>query len=152
MSYERKFPDWQEQVEEASKTTQSATAAAAKLGVKYDTYKKYAIKYGCFETNQAGKGISKDQSRRFIPLADIFAGKHPNYQTSKLRQRLITDGYFSYKCTSCGLSEWLNKPIPLELEHINGDSYDHRLENLTILCPNCHAQTSTYRGKNKGKT
>ena len=43
---------------------------------------------------------------------------------------------------------WMGEPIPLELEHINGNHLDNRLENLTILCPNCHALTPTYRGKN----
>lgn len=48
-------------------------------------------------------------------------------------------------------TEWLNEPIPLELDHINGICHDNRLENLRLLCPNCHAKTSTYRGKNKNK-
>ena len=56
-----------------------------------------------------------------------------------------------HKCESCGISEWLGKPLSLELDYINGDRYDNRLQNLRILCPNCHAQTDTYRGKNKGK-
>lgn len=59
MNYETKYPDWEEQVKRASSETITATAAASILGVKYDTYKKYAIKYGCFVTNQAGKGLIK---------------------------------------------------------------------------------------------
>jgi len=47
----------------------------------------------------------------------------------------------------CGLTEWNNKPISLELDHINGINNDNRLENLRIICPNCHAQTPTYRGR-----
>jgi 5-methylcytosine-specific restriction endonuclease McrA len=43
----------------------------------------------------------------------------------------------------------MEKPAPIELDHINGNHHDNRLENLRILCPNCHAQTDTYRGKNK---
>lgn len=54
-----------------------------------------------------------------------------------------------YKCESCGLSEWLGEPIPLELEHCNGDNKDNCKENLLLLCPNCHAKTEYYRGKNK---
>ena len=49
------------------------------------------------------------------------------------------------------ISEWLVKSIPLELDHINGDSTDNRIENLRVVCPNCHAQTETYRGKKLAK-
>lgn len=51
-------------------------------------------------------------------------------------------------CYNCGLSEWLNGKLTLELDHTNGDNKDNRLENLRFLCPNCHSQTPTYKGKN----
>ena len=55
-----------------------------------------------------------------------------------------------YKCECCGNTEWNKKPIALELHHVNGIKNDLRLENLQILCPNCHAFTDNYRGKNIG--
>jgi Zn finger protein HypA/HybF involved in hydrogenase expression len=70
-------------------------------------------------------------------------------QSFKLKGRLITEGLKEHKCECCGITEWNGKPAPIELDHINGDHCDNRLENLRILCPNCHAQTDTYRGKNK---
>lgn len=148
MSYETKYPNWKELVIEASKNSKSASDAAAILDIKYDTYKKYAVKYECFITNQSGKGTTKSSGSK-IPLEDILNGEHPQYQSNKLRHRLLEESYFQYKCYSCNLTEWLNKPIPLELEHIDGNSSNHKLENLTLLCPNCHAFTTTYRGKNK---
>ena len=54
------------------------------------------------------------------------------------------------KCESCFNELWLNKPIPLETHHINGDAKNNSIDNLQLLCPNCHAMTNSYKGKNKG--
>lgn len=70
-------------------------------------------------------------------------------QSNKLKLRIISEGVKSHKCECCGITEWMGKPAPLELDHINGINTDNRLKNLRLLCPNCHAQTDTYRGKNK---
>ena len=55
---------------------------------------------------------------------------------------------FGYKCQICNLSEWLNKPISLELDHIDGNHFNDEETNLRLLCPNCHSQTETFRGRN----
>lgn len=89
---------------------------------------------------------------REIPLSEILV-ERSTYKggTHKLKLRLIRAGLLQKKCYGCQLTEWREFPIPLELEHINGDRFDCRIENLTLLCPNCHTLTPTYRGKNKGK-
>jgi hypothetical protein len=69
-----------------------------------------------------------------------------------VKQRLFTAALKEKKCESCDITDWQGQPAPLELDHINGDACDNRIENLRILCANCHAQTSTYKGKNKGKS
>jgi hypothetical protein len=70
--------------------------------------------------------------------------------TSTLKKRLIEEHLKPNRCERCLLEVWNGRPIPLELDHVNGKRDDNRLENLRILCPNCHAQTDTYRGKNIG--
>lgn len=148
MSYENKYSDWEEQIREAGISTNSASAAAAKLGIKIDTYRKYAKKYECYNTNQSGRGISKPNTTK-IPLDDILDGLHPQYKSSQLRIRLIEAEFFEAKCNRCNLAEWQGEPIPLELEHKDGCHTNHKLENLEILCPNCHALTETYCGRNR---
>lgn len=143
MSYETKFENWKEMVIEATAQSESAAKAALLLGIKYDTYKKYAVKYGCFNTNQSGKGTKKYTPS--IPLDLILSGKHPTYSTDKLKKRLLKEKILDEKCTFCGISNvWNDRPLILQLDHINGDGRDHRLENLRILCPNCHSQTETW--------
>jgi len=80
-------------------------------------------------------------------LSEILI-KDCSYSSHKLKKRLIKEGIKEHRCECCGLSEWLNEPIPLELEHVDADHYNNTLENLKVLCPNCHAKTPTYRGKN----
>lgn len=71
--------------------------------------------------------------------------------TYHLKDRLLKECVKEYKCECCGNTEWMGKPIALELHHVNGIKDDLRAENLQLLCPNCHAFTDNYRGKNIGK-
>jgi Zn finger protein HypA/HybF involved in hydrogenase expression len=78
--------------------------------------------------------------------------ENSNYNRSHLKRRLVESSLLEYKCSSCGIVDmWNNKPISLQLDHINGVNNDNRLENLRFLCPNCHSQTETYCGKHRKK-
>lgn len=68
--------------------------------------------------------------------------------TYRLKKQLIKLGLKEEKCEKCANEEWMGCKIPLELHHDNGNKFDNRIENLKILCPNCHALTKNYRGKN----
>ena len=88
------------------------------------------------------------------PLKDICV-ENSTYQTRNLKARLFKELKWEHRCSYCKKTEckWemTNEiaPIPLELDHINGNNSDHRLENLRLLCPLCHATTKNYKGRNK---
>lgn len=126
----------------------SLRQAAIKLKMNYKTVVLQSKRLGCFKTNQAGKGTKKKPCKIFS-LNDILLGKYPGYHTFKLKLRLLKEGLKEHKCEKCNLSEWQGDKIPLELHHIDGKKYNHLIENLQLLCPNCHALTDNYRSKNK---
>lgn len=98
-----------------------------------------------------GQGWNKGKKlgpKKSIEELLVIDRKYP-YQSFKLKNRLLSEGIKQHKCETCGITEWNGLPTPLELDHINGINYDNRLENLRTICPNCHAQTETYRGKNR---
>ncbi len=89
-------------------------------------------------------------SRPATPLEDILV-KSSTYRSTHLRKRLIRAGLKPAHCELCGLAEWMGQTLPLALDHINGDPTDNRLQNLRILCPNCHALTDTWCARNRNR-
>lgn len=137
-------------------TAQSMLYASRLCHMAYTTFIRRAKKLGVYKPNQGGIGIDKKQRNDHIDTKDILAGKYPQYPTYKLKLRLINEGYIEDKCSICGWNKKLEgrEFTPCELDHINGNPNDHRLENLRIICPNCHSLTPTYRfrrGKTNGK-
>jgi len=108
--------------------------------------KKYIKEYNLNTSHFTGQGWLKGKTHTFTqkPLSKILVdGKY--YKSYRLKERLIRAGLKNRECEMCGIVKWNNKVAPLELDHISGIKTDNRIENLRILCPNCHAQTPTYR-------
>lgn len=118
-------------------------------GGNYETTKKRISLYGIDTSHfhgqlwNKGKVIGPKRSIEEYLVEGKLVGSH------KLKLRLIAEGIKQHKCECCGITEWNGQPTPIELDHIDGNRYNNTLDNLRILCPNCHAQTDTYRGKNK---
>lgn len=91
------------------------------------------------------KGVKTCPSR---PLEEVLVANSTYLNSGNLRRRLIREGLNERRCEICGLDTWREEQLPLALDHINGDPCDNRIENLRILCPNCHALTDTWCGRN----
>jgi 5-methylcytosine-specific restriction endonuclease McrA len=84
--------------------------------------------------------------RHGMPVAKLLSS--PRRNRTHIKGRLLRAGLLQNRCQVCDLTEWRGKPINMHLDHISGMKTDHRLENLRMLCPNCHSQTETYGGRN----
>ena len=119
------------------------------VGGNYKTIHRLIDEYGLDISHFTGQGWNVGlvfKPQRIIEDEEIFV-EQSSYKCSwRLRERYKRLTKINY-CEECGLSEWRNHPIPLEIHHINGNNTDNSLSNLKLLCPNCHALTSNYRGR-----
>ena len=147
------YKDIDDQIIEAANTTTTASAACAKLGMRISTYKKHATRLGVYRINQGGKGNkypNRSAHQKRVDLNAVIRGDRPETQTGWVKRHLLREGIKKNECEVCGIKDWMGAPLSCHLDHINGNSHDHRIENLRMICPNCHSQTNTYCGKNKG--
>lgn len=129
----------------------SMMSAAKTAGIPYATFIRHAKRLKIYNPNPAGRGMRKFRptQERETPLKEILAGLHPNYPGKELKKRLLKAGLLKNKCDLCGLEgEWQGQPIVMAMDHKDGDNTNHRLENIRMLCPNCHSQSETYCGRN----
>ena len=103
-------------------------------------------------TEFKGRSGFKDKVNESLKLENVdkILCENSPHTRAVIRRFVLKNNLIPYKCSCCGNEgEWLDKPLSLQLDHINGNCSDHRLENLRWLCPNCHVQTSTHRSKNE---
>lgn len=118
------------------------------------TYIKQAVCLGCkqmFEYNSCNKGgkycSNKCQQDYRFKTITIIKAKEGELNEGKTLKRVISYEN-GYQCQICNISSWNQAPISLHLDHIDGNSDNNHLDNLRLLCPNCHSQTETYCGRN----
>lgn len=120
------------------------------LHCKPETLNRYLKKMNIEYKGQQNKKGQLKNINSYRSASYYFDNKQP-ISSHKLKRKLIQDGYKEYKCELCGLSIWQNIQIPLELHHKDGNHFNNQLDNLQILCPNCHAIQNGNSGANIGK-
>lgn len=140
-------------IKQTAKESNSIIEILRKLNLSGALYNYNKLKKIAFENNielPIG-GIVTTTHFLTIPLDNLLIEKGTT-TSSHLKKRLLKENRMIEKCIICNTVTWLSSPLTLHLDHINGDPSDNRIENLRLLCPNCHSQTSTYAGKNIKRT
>ena len=123
-------------------------------GGAYQTFKTRAEKLGVDTSHFTGqlwnKGKTGFVSKVKLSLSDLLVEDSGRKLKSSYKKRIFEAGLLENKCSECGIADlWNGKPITLQIDHINGEHFDNRIENIRILCPNCHSQTDTFCSRNR---
>lgn len=120
-------------------------------GGNYSQLRKYLKEFGVDTSHFMGKGWSRGTKKPFkaiISLDEILVDGS-TFQSFKLKHRLFKEGLKVKECEECGWKRTsIDGRLPLELHHVNGNRLDNRIQNLKVLCPNCHSLCINHRGKN----
>jgi hypothetical protein len=119
-------------------------------GANYSSLRSAIRRLGLDTAHWTGQGHRKGLKTPVVAAREISSllMRGSNYSNSRLRRRLLAEGYFQHRCIGCLLTTWMGEPVPLELDHIDGDRDNNAIENLRLLCHNCHALTPTFRARN----
>lgn len=146
----------EDEISDATRKSRSFAHVLARLGHEpggriQSELKRRVEALGLNTSHFSGQGWRRGSRTPVVPPVSLdnvlVEGRYS--RTSHLKRRLLEAGLKQPQCEVCGRRRWNGGPMPLELDHVNGRRDDNRLGNLRLLCPNCHAQTTTYRGRNK---
>ena len=121
-------------------------------GGNYKTFHRYVKEYKLDTshfTGQKSNICNKNNKHHEYSVEEYLQSNH--IRGKVLIQKLVKEGIKERKCELCGLKEWQNQEIPLEVHHIDGNTFNNTLENIQLLCPNCHSLTENFRGKQNKK-
>lgn len=118
-------------------------------GGQYKTFHKFVTDNDIDITPLKGKKWAKDLRLKPRISTDEYLNNSREIGSFRLKKRLLDEKILSPICSMCEGVTWIGHPIPLELDHIDGNHHNNNIENIRLLCPNCHALTDTYRGKNQ---
>lgn len=121
-------------------------------GANYRGFHIRVKRLGLDTSHFTGQGHLKGKSCSWSVKKDIndFLVEYSPHNNGNIKRRLIKEGILPAKCCICSIDSWNEMPLSLQMDHINRCDTDNRLENLRLLCPNCHSQTHNFAGRNKG--
>lgn len=131
----------------ASWTHEKRADAKRKANSFYENIRKEPEKFLIWKKNLLKKTLESRERRKAAALTKLMTSDFDLLFWDSKRKRILEEQ--KYVCARCGTKEWMGKPLPLEVEHVNGNHQDNSRENLIGLCPNCHSITDTWRGRNK---
>lgn len=130
---------------EICNTADNMSDACRKTKLHPTTFRRIAKRLGCYKPNQTNRPNYKPHGNTRQDVIDKYLSNKQYITPASLRRQLIKYGLKENKCEICGYTEWMGKPIPLELHHKDSDRYNNAMDNLMVLCPTCHSQLTNGR-------
>lgn len=119
-------------------------------GINYRLYRSI-LKYHDIIPTYKNRGCNQENNE-YKYLEEWLKNQNNHVKTHAIKKKLFIENIKRKKCELCGIETWNGKDAPLELHHVDGNKHNVSVENFQILCPNCHAQTDTYKSKNSKRS